>query len=283
MGTRFPGGKLINLTEDSGSFVADCSGHLQLGVYMGIWTDDFGHLKHTRNYARLREGITLIVAKWRTSSETALFALNHPAQVTPPLISAERVRLQRAYQKPPGWYYLTETGHSEIFYAKALDNIAQINIDAQNAQGIIRKTVDIPLSRTVTLNWQWRLDEHPSVGPEDCAQFHDYFSIGAEFDNGRDLTWIWSQYLENDHHFHCPVKDWSTRETHYVTRTAADPKGEWLNDSRYVYRDVEISQGEPAARIVAIWLIVVSTFSHRRLRGAFRNITLCDGPVTRVL
>ena len=278
-----PGGKIKNLSEDSGSFIADCDGELELGIYMGMWADEFGHLNHTSNYQRLRGDISLVVAAWQTQTLRALSAINEPSKPTPPLIAAERARLGRQYQTPNGWQYLTETGTNEIFFEHGPPDSREISIDARNAQGIIRRPVDIPLSRSLTLSWQWRLDEHPSIGPEDRAHYHDYFSIGAEFDNGRDLTWIWSQYLEENHHFHCPVKDWTKRETHYVVRTQKDAHGCWIKDSRNVYQDVSISQGEPPAKIVAIWLIAVSTFSHQRLRAAFKDILLADETAQRVL
>ena len=278
-----PGGKIVNLSEDSGSFVADVDGRLELGLYMGMWADDEGKLKHTRNYSRLRGDIAVVVVVWRMPAADALSAIKNPAMPTPLLVDAERSRLGRGYRPPSGWHYLTETGANEIFFSADSAYSPRISVDAHNAQGIIRYPLDVPLSPSLTLNWQWMLNEHPSVGPENRAQFHDYVSIGAEFDNGRDLTWIWCQHLDSDHHFHCPVKDWTSRETHYVVRTKQDDYGTWLKDSRHVYRDVQISQGKPPAKIVAIWLIAVSTFSHHRLRATFKDIYLADGKQWRIL
>ena len=278
-----PGGKIQNLHEDSGSFIADCDGELELGVYMGMWSDSYGNLHHTQNYDRLRGDIAVVISVWRDQAQTALSKVTVTDSRLPPLITAERCRLERSYRIPRGWQYLTETGDNEIFHEREVSDSSHITVDAHNAQGIIRYPVDVPLTPALTLSWQWQLLEHPSTGPEDRAHYHDYVSIGAEFDNGRDLTWIWSQFLDEDHHFHCPVKDWSTRETHYVVRTSKDSRGKWLRDSRRVFEDVKISQGDPPHRIVSIWLIAVSTFSHRRLRAAFKEITLTDGSTQRVL
>ncbi|MEM7468294.1 MAG: DUF3047 domain-containing protein [Pseudomonadota bacterium] len=277
-----PNGKITNLTADSGTFVADSDGLLELGIYMGMWRNEHGALTHTDNYEHLSGELVVVAVIWRHEVKAGLPVLSN-CLPTPPSLVAEHTRLSRKYRLPPGWRYLTETGHHEIFHHHHLDDQAQISVDARNAQGIIRYPLERTLSKSLTLKWQWRLDEHPSVGPEDRARFHDYVSIALEFDNGRDLTWIWSRFLNEDHHFHCPVRDWTCRETHYVVRTGSDPLSKWVHEERVVYDDVALSQGEPSNKVVAVWLIAVSTFSHNRLRASFRNISLQDEQELRIL
>ena len=103
---------------------------------------------------------------------------------------------------------------------------------------------------------------------------HDYVSIATEFDNGRDLTWIWSSTLAHGVHFACPVKVWSARETHYVVRSGEDRLATWYEESRHVHADVMQSMGPPPPRITAVWLIAVSTFQHRTARASFAAISL---------
>ena len=275
------GGRIQNGCADSASFIADCDGQLELGIYMGMWDGEHGKLTHTEHYRDLSGEISVVVVAWRKNATEALLCIDNRLPL-PPLLVQERTRVTRNYRPPKGWHYLTETGNNDIFHFDTRAPSAQINVDAQNAQGIIRHPVDIALTPAIKINWQWRLDAHPSIGPEDRARFHDYVSLGLEFCNGRDLTWIWSRYLSRDHHFACPVKDWSARETHYVLRTNDDDNGHWTFDSRNVYSDVEISQGPPPTKIVAVWLIAVSTFSHRRLRASFKDIYFsgdCDRQV----
>ena len=276
------GGVIQNVCADSGSFVADCDGELELGIYMGMWADHHGRLDHTEHYQALSGELVVAIAAWRVDASQAIFSIDNRLPV-PPLIVTEQTRLTRNYCPPKGWHYLTETGNSDIFHAYSKDRLSQINVDAQNAQGIIRYPVDVALTPGVEINWQWRLDEHPSIGPEDRARFHDYVSLALEFDNGRDLTWIWSRFLDRDHHFHCPVKDWTPRETHYVLRTKHDALNAWCYDKRNVYADVEVSQGPPPSKIVAVWLIAVATFSHRRLRASFKDIHFSGDNEQRIL
>ena len=278
----YPHGKIVNLTSDTGTFTADTDGVLQLGIYMGMWKSDAGELCHSRHYERLSGKLTVAIASWKTKAIHGVGKMH--SLPTPPLLSFEHARLSRQYQVPRGWSYLTETGNAEIFHhATNKEGNESIVLDACNDQGIIRYPIETPLSDDLLLNWQWKLIEHPSLGPEDRSACHDYVSVAAEFDNGRDLTWIWSQYLEEDHHFHCPVKDWSKRETHYVVRNDADPRCQWVAESRRVRADVLKSQGAPPAKVVAIWLIAVSTFSHGRLRAEFREISLAGRDFHKIL
>lgn len=281
-----PGGRIKNITAETGSFIADTNGTLEIGIYMGMWATEFGELVHQDHYSRLSGEITVVSVIWRKDAHHSLRQTIHPGP-TPSLLWQERGRIDQNYQPPEGWTYLNETGHTDIFHLRtdshgtdtAGSTGAQrqlIYLDAQSNQGIIRFPVNFPLTEQLTLSWQWRLDEHPSLGPEDRADCHDYVSVAAEFDNGRDLTWIWSRHLAQDHHFHCPVKDWTSRETHYVVRTPDDPIGSWVSETRDVHSDVLKSQGTPPANVTAIWLIAVSTFSHGRIRASYRNIEIAE-------
>jgi hypothetical protein len=120
-------------------------------------------------------------------------------------------------------------------------------------------------------------DAHPSTRAEDRAQTHDYIAIAAEFDNGRDLTWIWSSQLAAGTHFHCPVGAWAARETHWVVRSGADRFAQWCEDERSVFDDVRAAMGAPPGRIVKVWLIAVSSFQHGTARADFADIVLRNG------
>ena len=121
------------------------------------------------------------------------------------------------------------------------------------------------------------MDEHPSQVAEDSHLTHDYISIATEFDNGRDLTWIWSSTLPVESWFDCPVKAWSTRETHYVVRSGLNDAARWCEQQRAVYSDVQCAMGAPPTRIVAVWLICVASFQHGTARASFESIELDDG------
>lgn len=275
-----PGGRVVNVTRNSGSFVADVDGTLELGIYLGMWRDVFGTLDTpAAAYARLSGGLDVLALIW--ADTTPLRGLTGLAAVVEcPQLQAELARLREPAAPPRGWTYLLETGTSDIWQACDDAHGPRICLSAEDDQGIIRTAVDFPLTPATTLAWRWRLDEHPSRKPEDSTRTHDYVSIALEFDNGRDLTWIWSSSLAPETHFHCPIKAWSARETHYVVRSGLGERGRWCAERRAVQADVLRAMGPPPERIVGVWLIAVATFQHGRARAAFEAIRLDDGERT---
>ncbi len=272
-----PGGKTVNLAADTGTFVADCDGVLELGIYMGVWADEFGQLASSTDLYRDLDGtIDVVVTTYRGDPMPVLTHLSH-ASSGPQAVQMEHARYQRHYTPPAGWQYLRDCGFAEIYTRRTSSSGPVIHARAADDQGILRYPIDFPLGPETVLSWRWRLDEHPSNTREDRAISHDYVSIATEFDNGRDLTWIWSSTLERGKHFACPVKAWSARETHYVVRSGDDRLQTWYDEARHVHADVIESMGLPPARITAVWLIAVSTFQHRTARASFAGITLSDG------
>ena len=266
-----PGGRIVNVTRDSGSFVADVDGELELGIYLGMWRDEHGALDTPQQaYDKLGGTLDVCVLAWPGDAADGLDALlaSHAA----PALLAERERLAAAVTPPAGWHYLVETGTSDIWRACGTPDHGRICLDAHDDQGIIRTALDIPLEPATTLAWRWRLDEHPSGVAEDSTLSHDYVSIALEFDDGRDLTWIWSSCLPLEQHFACPIRAWSARETHLVVRSGFADAGRWVEERRDVYADVARALGTPPRRIVAAWLIAVATFQHGRARAAFEAI-----------
>jgi len=271
-----PGGRIVNLIRNSTSFVADVDGELELGIYLGMWRDAYGTLDTPATaYGRLRGGLDVLVLVWRGNSLVGLEDIHSRCAST--LLAAEIERLRNPVPVPPDWHYLIETGTSDIYRDCSEGGQARICLHADDDQGILRKAVDFPLTPNTRLRWRWRLDAHPSRVAENSNATHDYVSIATEFDNGRDLTWIWSSTLPVETWFDCPIRIWSGRETHYVVRSGLDAAAQWCDEQRPVYDDVARSMGAPPARIVAVWLICVASFQHGTARAAFEKIELSDG------
>ena len=271
-----PGGRAVNLSANSGTFVADVEGQLEVGIYMGMWADEFGTLQSSHDlYQSLIGTLELAIVLYADDPLNVLDRLGrNPA--APVAIAAETVRLRTPMPTPLGWHYLHETGYADIYRSEETIDGSVIHVDTTDDQGILRHPVDFPLTTTTTVQWRWQVNEHPSLEPEDRAISHDYISLATEFDNGRDLTWIWSSCLAPGTHFQCPVRVWRERETHYVIRAQNDRLGQWYAETRNVYHDVSEAMGPPPARITAIWLIALSTFQHRVARASFAGITLAN-------
>ncbi len=271
-----PGGRAVNLTANSDTFIADAAGELELGIYMGLWADEFGALGSSNElYRPLIGELEIAVVLYTGDPLHALELLSRDSE-TPAALTTEATRLRSPYNIPDGWHYLHETGYATIFDQKETSDGRIVRALADNDQGILRHPVEFPLTPTTTLQWRWLVDEHPSTEPEDLAISHDYISVAAEFDNGRDLTWIWSNCLELGTYFQCPIRVWKERETHYVIRSHHDNLGQWYTEHRNVYDDVNEAMGPPPEKITAIWLIALSTFHHRIARASFARITLAN-------
>lgn len=173
--------------------------------------------------------------------------------------------------QPADWRYLWRIGDGRI-YTGDPDDIA---VSTQGDVGILQREVDVALTEQTELSWDWLVDQLPSALPEDLAFTHDYLSIAVEFDNGRDLTWMWSAGLPHDHVFRCPLGWWCDRETHWVLRSGSQGLGQWHSERRKVLADYRAALGDPLPqRIVRIWLIANSVFQRRHGKARFAKIRL---------
>ena len=279
-----PGGRIVNPTCESGSFVADVAGELEFGIYMGVWKNAFGELATPASlYQRLTGGLDVLAIAWRGDPVAALATVDaagavEPSAARPSLFGAELARLRTPRPPPEDWSYLLDTGHAHIFAdARGPAGERTIAVHTHDDQGIVCTPVDFALTPHTRLSWRWCVTEQPSAVAEDRAQTHDYISVATEFDNGRDLTWIWSSQLAPETHFHCPVSAWTARETHWVARSGTADLGRWCAEERNVHSDVLAAMGPPPARIVRVWLIAVSSFQHGTARAEFADIVLHDG------
>ena len=170
---------------------------------------------------------------------------------------------------PEGWQHLWRIGDGTI-YTGATDDIA---VATHGDVGILQREIDIPLTESTVLNWEWLVEQLPSSLPEDLAFTHDYLSIAVEFENGRDLTYMWSAGLPHDHVFRCPLGWWCDRETHWVLRSGAAGLGQWHSESRSIAADYRAALDEPLPdRVVRVWLIANSVFQRGFGKARFRNI-----------
>jgi len=279
------GGTIFRGTRDSHSFTADAAGNLQLASYFpGEWSTPTGALgTPVADYAKVGGSMRILLIRWHAGVEPqqGLAALAALGDVQG-LIAGERARLQQPVVAPQGWRHLWFLGPSEIYRRceHALQPAA-ICCHTQHDVAILQKDVELPLQADTTLQWSWKVDALPSALREDTLPTHDYLSIAVEFDNGRDLTYMWSAALPVGTHFQCPLPTWTARETHWVVRSGTAELGTWLNEKRKVFEDYRIAIGGPMPqRVVRVWLIAVSLFQRGEGRCAYADIRLNQAGVT---
>ena len=153
----------------------------------------------------------------------------------------------------------------------------QIGCITHGDAGIIRHPVHARLDASTRLRWRWRVDELPSVLPEDSLLTHDYLSIAVEFEDGRDLTYQWSSSLEPGLAYRCPLPFWRERETHVVVRSGSEQLGRWIDEERPVLADHAAAiGGRPPQSVVAIWLIANSTIQRKQGACTYSAIGLAS-------
>jgi hypothetical protein len=179
---------------------------------------------------------------------------------------------------PEGFDYLWFLSRANVWADGAGDGRPGISADTSDDFGIVKRPLDLPLNEATRFRFDWRYNAVPARGPETLAEHHDYLSIALEFDNGQDLTWMWSAELPQDTHFACPLPGWENRETHWVLQTGAEGVGGWYSHDRPVLEDYRASiDGEPPSRIVGIWFIANSVFGRQRGAASFAEVTIANG------
>ncbi len=131
------------------------------------------------------------------------------------------------------------------------------------------------LGEATRLAWKWNVTQIPSTLPENVAADHDYLSIAVKFDNGQDLTYLWSASLEPGTGFRCPLPGWDTRETHVVLRSGRKNLGQWLLEDRNIQADYAgYVGGTLPTRITHVWLIANTIFHQGAGDARFGDINL---------
>jgi hypothetical protein len=203
------------------------------------------------------------------------------AQMEPELFGAALKDLETPALPPAGWHYLWRLGQGQI-YTPGEAAHAELCCHTHADVGILQFPVDRPLTEDSALSWSWCVDQLPSKLPEHIEPTHDYLSLAVEFDNGLDLTWMWSVSLPVDTIFQCPLAWWKERETHWVVRSGTEQLGQWLSERRSLADDYRKAiGGELPKRIVGVWLISNSVFQRGEGKCRYRDIAL-DGAAGRL-
>ena len=254
-------GRIAKALGDSTTFVAEAGGTLQLATKPpGEWLDERGRFDPTVPRRGMRGQLDVAIVVWRAADGLSTAAAANPHG----LFAREETRRATAPALPPGWEPLWRIGGGSIYRGEAIDGRAAMTCRTHGDVGIVRRPVDLALDDDTRLAWSWRVHDLPSALPEDLTPTHDYLSIAVEFENGRDLTYLWSSGLQVGTSFHCPLAWWSERESHLVVRSGRQGLGQWLDEERTVLADYRaVIGGPPPARLVAVWLIAVSVFQQR--------------------
>lgn len=189
-------------------------------------------------------------------------------------------RAQNPVFTPEGAGYLWRLGDGEIYRDAHGPKGRSICCHTHQDVGILQFPADFPLADDVWLRWRWKVDRLPIDLPENIQPTHDYLSIAVEYDNGQDLTYMWSSSLAEGTIFRCPLPWWDQVETHWVLRSNPRELGLWLDEARPLRADYQRAVGAPPARIVNVWLIAVSVFQRGQGICEYADIELVSADRT---
>ena len=278
--------KMFRTPRGSLTFTAEQSGRLYLSnVFPGEWLDGYGRMA---NAAVLENsaagGFIVLVIRWRKDAPDGLRALAQRPGAAASLAKEELQRMLNPVAVPQGWGYLPSLGDAGVFSRVDTADGAVIRCRCDSDATILQKSVEQPFTPDTRVRWSWKIDSLPSARAEESLVTHDYLSLAVEFDNGKDLTYLWSAALEPERIFQCPVASWRNRETHIAIRSGSEGLGRWIAEERDLWRDYKAAIGSPPTRIVGVWLIAASVFQHGQGLCEYRDIELAAASgVTRVL
>ncbi|WP_420467935.1 DUF3047 domain-containing protein [Panacagrimonas sp.] len=266
--------ELAKIVGNASTFYSGKGGALHLTAKPpGEFADRLGAFEPAYPRKPLSGAFTVAVIQWRGD---AVAALQVAAKLEPELFEPALQRLQTPVAPPPGWHYLWRLGQGEIFTPQA-DDASALCCHTRSDVGILQFPVDRPLTRDSFVSWSWCVEQLPSTLPEHIEPTHDYLSLAVEFDNGLDLTWMWSASLPVDTIFQCPLAWWNERETHWVVRSGTEQLGQWLDERRNLQDDYRKAIGDDLPkRVVAVWLIANTVFQRGEGKCEYRNILLQD-------
>ena len=181
---------------------------------------------------------------------------------------------------PPGWAHHWQIGEGHVFRQaerRETDpgNNTAIRVETHGDAGILCYDMERDFAPGLTLSWDWLIENLPSSIAEDMTFTHDYLSIAVEFDNGLDLTYMWSSELPEGFVFQCPLDGWCDVETHWVVRSGQAGLGTWQTESRNLWDDYPRAiSGELPKKAVKVWLIANTIFARNPSAADFKNIQM---------
>jgi hypothetical protein len=262
---------------DTGSMTASHDGPIEVARLASQTADEDGRLRIPEDiYRRDDVKLTGVALLWRGEAAAGLASLAAHGDVGG-LFSAELGRLGRNRKLPEGWSNLFLLGGGEESFAR--DPSGEIVCESAGGASIIERPLSLPFASRPKLGWRWRVDHLPSLVAEDRAPVHDYLSIGVKFEDGQDLTYIWSAELLKGKVFRCPLPQWSAVETHMIVATGAAGLRSWRPFERDVAADYAAHIGGPAKAISHVWLLAITPFQRRRgaCRYADIKVSTSDG------
>lgn len=269
---RVGAGAVVSMLGTSMLIEADADGPVRLlAAEPGLLTET-GAVDDTMRRIPLSGSFAVAVLAC-TGDPAALLA--QAAVVDPAVFGVVAGRTSHPGRTPAGWHYHPRLGAADIFQTAPAPRHDEIECVTRGDVGILCRPADVAITDRLHMSWQWLITALPSALPEHIEPTHDYLSVAVAFDDGRDLSWMWSAELAVGTAFRCPLPYWRDRETHLVVRTGSTGLGTWITERRNIADDIRTALAPPyPRRITATWLIANSAFQRGTGVARFRTLDL---------
>ncbi len=260
--------------NNTGTMVAARSGPVSVARAIADWVDEKAEaVAMPQDVYQQGDGrIEAVALVWNGDPLSGLRSLLDQGDVAG-AIREEVTRLETEPPLPDGWRPGFMFGAGGIFSSCA---DGEICCHTHKNVCILERDVSMPLAPDTVLDWHWNVQELPSPLSENKIVTHDYLSMAVEFDDGQDITYMWSVDMPVGYVFRCPLPRWTPIETHMVVRNGRDSLGQWISESRNVYDDYAQHIGGPATRVVRVWIIANTVFQRRTGLARFKEIVVRD-------
>ena len=266
---------IYNPMLDTGTMTVSNDGRIEVARSAAEWANEDGVLGTPEEiYRKADVRITGIALLWRGDASAGIKSVMAHGDVGG-LLKSELVRIERGGKLPSGWSNLLGFGGGQEVFSQGADG--EIVCDITGHVSIIERPLPLPLASSPRLAWRWKIDQLPSVVAEDQAPTHDYLSIGVKFEDGQDLTYIWSEHLPEGKVFRCPLPAWKAIETHMIVRSGKADLGTWQSQERDIAADYAAHIGGSAKAISKIWLLAVAPFQRRHGACRYADIRVTTG------
>ena len=183
--------------------------------------------------------------------------------------------VQAADQQWPVWEGWELMGSAGVFSYDLNSSKKTLVISSTGPSAALRKEAAQPLTPDLEFSWEWQVAEIPSTFPEDIKEKHHYLAASVIFDNGKNLSYIWSALLPKEFGFQCPLDDWKDKETHVVVETGPARFNQILSYKRNIMVDyARFVGGKMPANVSKVWIVVLAAGGEKGVKARITKLAI---------
>ncbi len=181
---------------------------------------------------------------------------------------------------PPGWELVVTKGTPRLELIR--DETGQaLRLQSTNASFALQRKVNVDLSETPYLVWEWKVTQLPTGGDFRRRRTDDQAAqLIVAFSPWRFITYIWDSTVPQGTVGKAPAPPFRKIRA-VVVRSGSQALGTWLTERRNLVEDYKRLFGKTPKTIRGIRIQINSQHTRSRAEALWRSIVLVSGPTTR--